>query len=107
MQHVRWANHATREALEALISQPETIHVPYMPHPSEPVQEFADRLCTVVAALLRAVDEFGLDGPIQAWLGRVNDWSAVEWDQVAALLAHGAKLAASPYPAERSAPVAA
>src|SRR5687768_13788320 len=48
MKGVRWANQATRDALEALISQPETIHAPCVPQANEPEQEFADRLRTVV-----------------------------------------------------------
>ena len=107
MEGVRWANQATREAFEALISQPEAIHVPYLPHAIEPEQEFADRLRTVVAALVRAVDEFGLDGPIQAWLRRVDDWSAVQWEQVAALLADRARSAASSCPPNRETAMAA
>ena len=98
MQDVRWANKATREAFEALISQPEAIHVPCTPQPNEPEQEFTDRLRTVVTALVRAVDEYDLDGSIRAWLRRVDDWSAVDWEQVAALLVHRAMVPASPCP---------
>jgi hypothetical protein len=107
MEGVRWANQATRDAFEALITQPEAIHVPYAPQECEPEQEFADRLRTVVAALIRAVDEFGIDGPIQAWLRRVDDWSAVAWEQLAALLSDRARSEASSCPANRGAAIAA
>jgi hypothetical protein len=89
MLGVRWANQATRDAYEALISQPEAIHIPCTRRPDESERDFADRLRTIINALAKAVHEFGLDGPMRAWLGRVSDWSAVDWAQVAALLAHG------------------
>ena len=107
MEGVRWANQATRDAFEALISQPEAIHVPCAPQEYEPEQEFADRLRTVVAALIRAVDEYGIDGPIRTWLRRVDDWSDVEWKQVAVLLSERARSATSSCSVGRGAAIAA
>jgi hypothetical protein len=107
MQNVRWANQATRDAFEALIDQPETVHVPCAPRADERTSEFADRLRTVVTALIRAVDEFGLEGAIRAWLRRVDDWRAVEWQQVAALLVLRATVPASPCPADGETAIAA
>jgi hypothetical protein len=61
----------------------------------------------VIAALIRAVDEFGLDGPIQDWLRRVDDWSTVEWEQVASVIAAGARSAPLSFPADRGIDIAA
>jgi hypothetical protein len=95
MPGVRWANQATRDAYDALISQPEAIHIPCTRRPDESEGDFADRLCTIINALDKAMHEFGLDGPMRAWLGRVSDWSAVDWSQVAALLADGTEARSS------------
>jgi hypothetical protein len=89
MPGVRWANLATRDAYEALISQPEAIHVPCARRPDETESDFADRLCTIISALAKAVHEFGLNGPMREWLGQVDDWNVVDWAQVAARLAGG------------------
>jgi hypothetical protein len=89
MPGVRWANRATQRAYEALIHQPSTIHIPCTPHTGETTEEFAARLCTLLGALTRAVEEFGLDGPICTWLTRVEDWRVVNWDQVSARLSRG------------------
>jgi hypothetical protein len=88
MPGVHWANQATRDAYDALISQPEAIHIPCTRRPDESEGDFADRLRTITSALDRAIHDFGLDGPMRAWLGRVSDWSAVDWAQVAAQLSY-------------------
>jgi hypothetical protein len=73
MPGVGWDNQSTERVYEALISQPEAIHIAFTPHLDETAEEFADRLRTLVGALIRAVEEFGLEGAICTWLVRVDN----------------------------------
>ena len=93
--------------VDSMVNQPDAIHVPYMPQKCAPEHEFADRLRTVVAILIRADDKFGIDDPVRTWLWRVPDWSGVEWEQVAAVLSDRARSAASPCRADRGTAMAA
>jgi hypothetical protein len=77
---------ATIEALAALTDQPDPIFVPCEPLPEETDRDFAERLRTVLMALITAVDEYRLEGPIRAWVGRVRDWEGVDWADLAGAL---------------------
>ncbi len=55
----------------------------HAPRPGESLPEFVGRLRSVLGAILNVAAERDLPGPMQAWLGRVSDWTAVDWEQVA------------------------
>src|SRR3712207_4993339 len=86
----RWTNQDTERAYGALTRQPAASHIPCAPLAAEATQEFTDRLRTLVMALIRAVEEFGLTGPICTWLARVEDRRVVDWQQVAGQLSRSA-----------------